>query len=87
MRDARRPANGGDGWGGGAFVGAGGSAFIQQTNIVANLAIGGLAGSGGSGGGGLYVASGVKVTVKKSHVVGNLASTSNDDIYGIVTYV
>ena len=57
-------ADGGNGSGGGVFVGAGGSAFIQQTLITLNGALGGLAGTGGSDGdgigGGLYVASGLR---------------------------
>jgi hypothetical protein len=81
-------ANGGAGWGGGLFAAAGGSAFIQQTSVTANTAMGGLAGTGGSDGdgvgGGLYVATGATVTLKKSHARGNSASTSNNDIYGIV---
>jgi hypothetical protein len=84
-------ANGGNGWGGGAFVGAGGNATIDQTSITLNLAMGGLAGAGGSDGdgigGGLYVATGATVSLKKTKVASNYASTSNDDIYGTVTYV
>lgn len=84
-------ADGGDGWGGGIFVGATGSASIANSIIAANLAAGGLGGLGGSDGdgigGGLYVESGGAVTVTKSHIVGNRASTSNDNIYGSVTYL
>ena len=84
-------ANGGNGSGGGAYVGVGGNAAIDQTSITLNLAMGGLAGAGGSDGdgigGGLYVATGATVSLKKTNVAGNYASTSNDNIYGTVTYV
>jgi hypothetical protein len=84
-------ADGGNGSGGGVFVGAGGSAVIQQTLITLNGVLGGLAGAGGSDGdgigGGLYVASGGAVTLKHANVTGNFASTSNNDIYGIVTII
>ena len=76
---------------GGAFVGAGGSASLDQTDVLLNLALGGLAGEGGSDGdgigGGLYVAIGAVVTLKKTTVALNFASTSNGDIYGTVTYL
>ena len=53
--------------------------------------MGGLAGAGGDDGdgigGGLYAASGATVSLKKTKFAGNDASTSNDDIYGTVTYV
>jgi hypothetical protein len=79
------------GWGGVAFVGAGGSATLDQTSVTAILTMGGLAGAGGSDGdgfgGGLYVATGATVSLKKSNVAGNYASTSNDEIYGTVTYL
>ena len=82
-------ANGGNGWGGGLFVGAGGSALLQQTTVTANTAMGGLPGTGGSDGdgigGGLYVATGASVFLKKTKVTGNFASTSNNNIYGTVT--
>jgi hypothetical protein len=84
-------ANGGAGWGGGLFTGAGGSALLQQTTVTANTGMGGLPGTGGSPGdgvgGGLYVATGASVFLKKTTVKDNVASTSNDNIYGIVTSV
>jgi hypothetical protein len=84
-------ADGGAGWGGGLFAGAGGSALLQQTTVTANTAMGGLPGAGGSAGdgvgGGLYIATGASVFLKKTKVKGNVASTSNDNIYGIVTSV
>jgi hypothetical protein len=82
---------GGNGEGGGIYVDSSGSATIDQTIIALNLAIGGLGDCGGSDGdgigGGLYVASGGSVSLKKSIVAGNFASTSNNDIYGTVTYL
>ncbi len=84
-------ANGGTGFGGGVFIGSDGTAAIDQIVVTANLALGGLAAYGGSGGqgigGGLYIATGGSVTLKKSLVIGNWASTSNNDIFGTVTYL
>jgi len=63
----------------------------NQTNVLLDLAIAGLAGAGGTNGsgGGLYVANLTPgaVTLHKSTVALNFASTSNSDIYGPVTYV
>ncbi len=78
----------GDAFGGGAFTASGGSATIFGTLVTANDALGGLGGSGGSdgnGGGGLYVATGASVSLQKTKVRGNFASTSDNNIYGIVT--
>ncbi len=81
---------GGNGSGGGMFVGAAGSATLDQFDVALNLALGGLAGSGGTSGdgigGGLYVTTGGVVTLKKATVALNFASTSNSNIYGTVTY-
>ena len=81
---------GGNGEGGGIYVGSGSSATIDQTLITLNLALGGLSGWGSSGGqgvgGGLFIATGGSATLKKSLVIGNWASTSNNDLYGTVTY-
>ena len=83
-------ANGGNGEGGGLFVGAAGSATLDQFDVYLNLALAGLAGAGGTNGegigGGLYVTTGGVVTLHKSTVALNLASTSNNNIYGTVTY-
>ena len=58
---------------------------VASSNISFNRAIGGTDGDGI--GGGLYVTSGGVVTLKKSTVSLNLASTSNNDIFGTVTYL
>jgi hypothetical protein len=83
-------ANGGNGEGGGLFVGAAGSATLDQFDVYLNLAMAGLAGAGGTNGegigGGLYVTTGGVVTLHKLTVALNLASTSNNNIYGTVTY-
>ena len=83
-------AIGGSGEGGGIFVGAAGSASLDQTDILLDLAQGGLGYDGGANGegtgGGLYVTTGGTVTLKKSTVAFNFASTSNNDIYGVVIY-
>ena len=72
-----------------SYVGAAGAAALSNTSIIADVAIGGFAGFGGSGGqgigGGLYVATGGSVTLEKSLVIGNWASTSHNNIYGIVS--
>jgi hypothetical protein len=83
-------ANGGNGEGGGLFVGSAGSAALDQFDVYLNMALAGLAGAGGTNGegigGGLYVTTGGVVTLHKLTVFLNLASTSNNNIYGIVTY-
>ena len=88
--EPRQKPNGGNGEGGGAFVGTAGSAVLDQTDILLNLALAGLAGAGGNDGdgigGGLYVATGGTVTLKKTRVALNFASFSNDNIYGTVSY-
>ena len=70
---------------------AAGSAALDQSDILLNLAFGGLAGKGGSDGdgigGGLYVTTGGVVTLKKTTVALNFASFSNNNIYGTVTYL
>ena len=86
-------ADGGDGLGGGIWFGLPTSPApqnsIDNSVITGNFALGGQAGAGGSDGsgigGGLYVATGASVNLKKSLVILNFASTSNDNIYGIVT--
>ena len=69
----------------------GGSASLRPVRGPSEPALAGLAGAGGSDGdgigGGLYVATGAVVTLKKSTVAFNFASTSNSNIYGIVTYL
>ncbi len=64
-------------------------ATVDQTIVMANLAIGGLAGFGGSEGdgfgGGLYITNGAGVTLKKSVILANIASTSGNNVYGTFT--
>src|SRR5262249_55396270 len=79
--------NGGNGLGGGLFNGAGSpTATISNTNITANQASGGAAGAGGGAGqgigGGIYSTG--TVYVHKIVVQGNKASTSDDDVFGIL---
>ena len=82
--------NGGNGSGGGVSVLTGSSASIDPTFITANAALAGFAGSGGlSGqgvGGGLSIDTAASVTLSKSSkVIFNFASTSDDNIFGILT--
>jgi hypothetical protein len=82
-------ANGGDGLGGGLLVGAG-SAMLLDTRIVNNDALGGNAGTGGSVGegigGGVYVADAATAGADAQTVIrGNHASTSHDDVFGVIT--
>lgn len=76
--------NGGNGFGGGAFVGTGGSLSVAAGTIAENRAIGGSGDDGGSdgqgiGGGvyhqGTFTFDGTTV-IQKNH-----ASTSNDDVF------
>jgi len=82
-------ADGGDGLGGGIWFGPDSTGTFDNSVIAGNFALGGQAGAGGSAGhgrgGGLYVATGALVQLKKSLVILNFASTSNYNIYGIVT--
>ncbi len=67
-----------------------GSVTSNQSDVLLNFALAGLAGQGGSNGsgigGGLYVTSGGVVTLHKPTAALNFASTSNNDIYGTVSY-
>jgi hypothetical protein len=63
---------------------------LDSTNVTGNRAVGGAAGSGGvagSGeGGGLYNQAGALAEVDPhSRIKGNKATTSDDDIFGVVT--
>jgi uncharacterized membrane protein len=84
-------ATGRDGIGAGHFAGARGSAWLPQTIVTADTAMGALPGTGGPDGGeigsGLYLATGASVFLKKTKVAGNFASTSSDDLYGAVTII
>jgi hypothetical protein len=77
---------GGNGLGGGLFNGLGSpdevpTATFSNTNVTANQALGGAAGAGI--GGGIYNTG--TVYVHKVVVAGNKASTSNDDVFGVLT--
>jgi hypothetical protein len=86
--------NGGDGLGGGVFNGAPSpfgtpSVTFQRTLVVLNRADGGAAGDGGSAGlgvgGGLYLAPGGIASADVAMVIlGNHASTSDDDVFGLL---
>jgi probable HAF family extracellular repeat protein len=84
-------ATGRDGIGGGRFAGAGGSAWLPQTTITADTAMGALPGTGCRDGeeigSGFYLATGDSVFHKKTKAAGNFASTSSDDLYGAVTII
>jgi hypothetical protein len=80
--------NGGDGLGGGLYI-SGGSLQLEHTRITDNHAVGGHGGAGGHDGhgvgGGLYVVAAVSACADDATViVDNLASTSDDDIFGVV---
>lgn len=86
--------NGGNGQGGGIFNGGSSpvgtpSVTLQRTRVLRNQADGGAAGDGGSAGlgvgGGLYLApGGVANADFVTVIVGNDASTSNDDVFGLL---
>jgi hypothetical protein len=86
-------AVGGDGLGGGIFVGPGsGTATLKGVQVSGNLVQGGAKGQGtttGPGlGGGVYVDPGASVTAdRQTRIVGNRASTSNDDVWGTISIV
>jgi hypothetical protein len=63
-------------------------ANTRQRALVGNLAVGGIAGSGGSLdegiGGGIYIASLAEAGALDTLIFANEASTSNDNIFGIL---
>jgi uncharacterized protein (TIGR03118 family) len=91
--------NGGNGQGGGIWIGGtnpvGGTPStltIVDSTIVNNRADGGAAGSEGSPGlgqgGGLYIVAGASVYVDQvTHITGNHASTSDDEVFGILLFI
>jgi hypothetical protein len=90
--------DGGDGPGGGIFNGnpvpvAGNPIlYLYGTNVTGNQAVGGAAGAGGTEGlgvgGGLYNQVGaVAYADARTGIKGNKATTSDDDIFGIVILV
>jgi hypothetical protein len=63
---------------------------LEGTNVTANRAVGGQAGSGGSAGsgvgGGVYNLMGaVAFADAFTTIHGNKATTSNDDVFGVLT--
>src|SRR5262249_60336806 len=84
-------AVGGDGLGGGIFVGSG-TATLKGVQVSGNQAQGGAEGQGtsrGQGlGGGVYADPAASVTAdRRTLIVHNRASTSNDDVWGTITIV
>jgi hypothetical protein len=87
--------NGGNAFGGGVFNGNPGggpvpTVTLEGTNVTANQAVGGAAGSGGAAGqgvgGGVYNKTGAVAFVDAFTTIhGNKASTSNDDVFGVLT--
>jgi hypothetical protein len=86
--------NGGNGLGGGMYVGANAVVSLHTCTMTQNSAIGGRAGNGiggaaGTGaGGGLYIDPLASVCLDAStvaNVTSNNASTSGNDIYGSYT--
>jgi hypothetical protein len=82
--------NGGDGLGGGIYEDALSILTLSSAKVESNHANGGAAGSGGNDGqgvgGGLYLApSATACTDLLTAILGNHASTSNDDVFGVLT--
>jgi hypothetical protein len=79
--------NAGDGLGGGLAVQSGASATLSASTVTHNQALGGAAGAGGSAGhgsgGGVYNLG--TFTDLASVVKKNKASTSDDDVFGVLT--
>jgi hypothetical protein len=80
---------GGNGLGGGVFVDAHANLTLQGSTITGNEADGGTGASGfsdGQGiGGGLYIATGGSACADDATVIdGNSASTSNNDVFGLL---
>jgi hypothetical protein len=75
---------GGDGLGGGIFVGVA-TVCLRRVEITGNRALGGpgsVGGQNGQGvGGGIYNLGGT-VGVRHTRIHGNLASTSDNDVFG-----
>src|SRR5262245_22286849 len=98
-RRQRRGGNGGNGQGGGIWNGSpspvGGTPStltIVGSTLVNNRADGGAAGSAGSAGlgqgGGIYILPGGTVSVDLvTDITGNHASTSDDDVFGVLSFI
>jgi len=81
--------NGGDGLGGSLFVDAHAVLTLMGSTVICNDAIGGTGASGfsdGKGqGGGVYVATGGTAREDEETLIAlNLATTSNDDVFGVL---
>jgi hypothetical protein len=81
--------NGGNGFGGGLFVDAHADLTLEGSTVTGNEAIGGTVApsfSDGKGqGGGIYIAIGGSACADVSTTIdGNSASTSNDDVFGVL---
>ncbi len=81
--------NGGNGLGGGLFVDAHAALTLQGSTITSNEAIGGTGGAGFSNGkgqgGGIYIAAGGYACADDATVIDeNFASTSDDDVFGVL---
>ena len=81
--------NGGNGLGGGLFVDATATLTVAGTTITGNTATGGQGAAGFSNGkgqgGGIYIAAGGNACADDATAVdGNSASTSNDNVFGIL---
>jgi len=90
---AGNSGNGGNGLGGGVFNGGPNtvgtpSLTLDRSLVVFNRADGGAAGAGGIAGlgvgGGLYLAPGGVASAERTLVFANDASTSDDDVFGIL---
>jgi hypothetical protein len=91
--------NGGNGQGGGIWIGGPNplngtpsTLTLVHSTIVNNRADGGVAGSGGSAGlgqgGGIYIVPGGTVCVDRvTDITDNHASTSDDDVFGILCFI
>jgi hypothetical protein len=82
--------NGGNGLGGGIFMDAQAILTLHGSTITGNEADGGTGAAGfsdGNGqGGGVYVATGGSACEDDATVIAqNLASTSNDDVFGVLS--
>lgn len=81
--------NGGNGLGGGLFVDAHANLTLKGDTVTGNQAIGGIGAVGfinGKGqGGGIYIAAGGSACADDATIIeGNSASTSDDDIFGVL---
>jgi hypothetical protein len=86
--DGGPSGNGGNGLGGGLYI-SGGTAQLESACIVDNQAVGGSGGAGGQDsqgiGGGVYIATGISACADGgTRIDYNFASTSDDDVFGVL---